>query len=85
MAITRCPAGTAFCLNGSNRVGTGDVRFRSGFSNCLFLCLRSPGGCADLKLPMDQVKEFLDDTVDDAKDLDVLHLDLDEFLDEVLG
>lgn len=65
--------------------GTGDVRFRAGFSNCLFLCLRNPVAHADFKLPLDEVKEFLDDTVDEAQNLDSLHLDLDEFLDEVLG
>jgi len=65
--------------------GVGDVRFRAGMNNCLFLCLRNPYAHADFKLPLDEVKEFLDDTADDAQNLDSLHLDLAEFLDEVLG
>jgi sporulation and cell division protein SsgA len=65
--------------------GRGDVQLRTGPGGSLLVRLTNPTGRADFKLPLNEVKGFLDDTVDDAQNLDALHLDIDEFLKDVLG
>lgn len=70
-------------------VGQGDVRFRlNQMSGELYLCLKNPIAetHADFSLPVDQVREFLADTVEEAAQPQAyLDTAVDELIAEILG
>lgn len=65
--------------------GIGDVKFRHlPTHGMILICLRSPGGHADVALPFDEVRQFLADTAPAARVTDQECTALvDEFLKEV--
>lgn len=65
--------------------GYGDVRFRRDpLAGHLAVCVRSPDGHADVKLPLPEVQEFLDASQADAADAVAFIPEmLDDFLKEV--
>lgn len=67
--------------------GHGDVRFRRDpLSGHLLVCVKSPDGHADVKMPLQKVEEFLvmseDDAAEAVKELDDI---VDEAIRGILG
>lgn len=74
-------------LSGPARVGEGDIKLTRKYRYDAFdLCLKSPDGHADIRLPVDEVGHFVDEVRSQYQDaVTCIEVALDDFLAEVLG